>query len=104
MLRVLGQLLHPIAQLRRVNVQVLRRLHIGHASILDQAHGLKFELSRKLPSLHDPPPAPSKHLTRCLRNRVQATRAKLSDFTENKIMRIGLSLRCPHCAKENWYS
>src|SRR6516225_5147307 len=72
MLRVLGQLLHPIAQLRRVNVQVLRRLHIGHASILDQAHGLKLELSRKLPSLHDPPPAPSKHLTRCLRNRVQA--------------------------------
>src|SRR5215469_12396624 len=73
MLRVLGQLLHPIAQLRRVNVQVLRRLHIGHASILDQAHGLKLELSRKLPSLHDPPPAPSKHLTRCLRNRVQAS-------------------------------
>src|SRR5262249_3942028 len=72
MLRVLGQLLHPIAQLRRVNVQVLRRLHIGHASILDQAHGLKLELSRKLPSLHDPPPAPSNHLTRCLRNRVQA--------------------------------
>jgi hypothetical protein len=55
-----------------VNVQVLRCLHIGHASILDQAHGLKLELSRKLPSLHDPPPAPSKHLTRCLRNRVQA--------------------------------
>src|SRR5258708_16093552 len=75
MLRVLGQLLHPIAQLRRVTVQVLRRLHIGHASILDQAHGLKFELSRKLPSLHDPPPAPSKHLTRCLRNRVQAKAA-----------------------------
>src|SRR6516165_8887939 len=74
MLRVLGQLLHPIAQLRRVNVQVLRRLHIGHASILDQAHGLKLELSRKLPSLHDPPPAPSKHLTRCLRNRVQASK------------------------------
>jgi hypothetical protein len=35
-------------------------LHIGHASILDQAHGLKLELSRKLPSLHDPPPAPTK--------------------------------------------
>src|SRR5262245_10713636 len=73
MLRVLGQLLHPIAQFRPVNVQVLRRLHIGHASILDQAHGLKLELAGKLPSLHDPPPAPSKHLTRCLRNRVQAT-------------------------------
>ncbi|MBX9773604.1 MAG: DNA cytosine methyltransferase, partial [Xanthobacteraceae bacterium] len=26
-----------------------------------------------LSSLHDPPPAPSKHLTRCLRNRVQAS-------------------------------
>jgi hypothetical protein len=78
MLRVLGELLHPIAQLRRVNVQVLRRLHIGHASILDQAHGLKLELSRKLPSLHDPPPAPSKDLTQCLRNRVQAKSAKLA--------------------------
>src|SRR5262249_743947 len=72
-LRILGELLHPIAQLRRVNVQVLRCLHIGHASILDQAHGLKLELPRELPSLHDPPPAPSKHLTRCLRNRVQAS-------------------------------
>src|SRR5262245_65612918 len=45
---------------------------IGHASLLDQAHSLKLELAGKLPSLHDPPPAPSKHLTRCLRNRVQA--------------------------------
>src|SRR5262249_33804318 len=71
-LRILGELFHPIAQLRRVNVQVLRCLNIGHASILDQAYSLKLELSRKLPSLHDPPPAPSKHLTRCLRNRVQA--------------------------------
>ena len=25
------------------------------------------------PSFHDAPPVPSKHLTRCLRNRVQAT-------------------------------
>src|SRR4029077_3966187 len=25
-------------------------------------------------SLHDPPPAPSKHQTRCLRNRVQASK------------------------------
>src|SRR6266550_1687771 len=38
----------------------------------DQAHSLKLELAGKLPSLHDTPPAPSKHLTRCLRNRVQA--------------------------------
>src|SRR4051812_46377040 len=73
LLWIVGELLHPVAQLRRVNVQVLRRPPIGHASILDQAHRLKLELPRKLPSLHDPPPAPSKHLTRCLRNRVQAT-------------------------------
>src|SRR5512133_444058 len=73
-LRIIAELLHPITQLRGVNVQVLRCLHIGHPSILDQAHRLKLELPRELPSLHDPPPAPSKHLTRCLRNRVQAKR------------------------------
>src|SRR5437016_10156877 len=72
MFRIVGELLHPITQLRHMHAQVLRRLHIGHASLLDQAHGLKLELAGKLPSLHDPPPAPSKHLTRCLRNRVQA--------------------------------
>src|SRR5262245_66013477 len=63
-------------RMQAVSVEVLRCLHIGHASILDQAHGLKLELPRELPSLHDPPPAPSKHLTRCLRNRVQATMHK----------------------------
>ena len=62
---------HP-TQLRRVNVQVLRCAHIRYAAILDQAYSLKLELSCKLPSLHDPPPAPSKHLTWCLRNQVQA--------------------------------
>src|SRR5215470_3469974 len=76
-LRIIGELLHPVAQLRCVNVQILRCLHIGHASILDQAHGLKLELPRELSSLHDPPPAPSKHLTRCLRNRVQAKPSSL---------------------------
>src|SRR5258708_39378036 len=72
MFRIVGELLHPIAQLRHMHAQVLRSLHIGHASLLDQPHSLKLELAGKLPSLHDPPPAPSKHLTRCLRNRVQA--------------------------------
>jgi hypothetical protein len=38
----------------------------------DQLHRLKLELPRKLPSFHDPPPVPSKHLTRCLPNRQQA--------------------------------
>src|SRR5437016_14186539 len=72
MFRIVRELLHPIAQLRHMHAQVLRSLHIGHASLLDQAHSLKLELAGKLLSLHDPPPAPSKHLTRCLRNRVQA--------------------------------
>src|SRR6266404_5921076 len=72
MLRIIRQRLHPVAQLRRMDTQVLRGLHIRHAAFLDQPHSLKLELARKLPSLHDPPPAPSKHLTRCLRNRVQA--------------------------------
>src|SRR5438445_13325788 len=47
-------------------VTVLGASMITHASFLDQAHSLKLELAGKLPSLHDPPPAPSKHLTRCL--------------------------------------
>jgi hypothetical protein len=60
----LPRALQPLRELRlsgRVPAQVLRSLHIGHASLLDQAHSLKFELAGKLPSLHDPPPAPSKH-------------------------------------------
>jgi hypothetical protein len=32
------------------------------------------------------------------------SRAKLDDFTKNNVMRVGLSLSCPNCAKENWYS
>src|SRR3954451_16084314 len=55
-----------------MHVQVLRCLNIRYAPILDQAHRLKLELPGKLTPLHDPPPAPSKHLTQCLRNRVQA--------------------------------
>src|SRR6266567_445477 len=43
------------------------------------ARSLKLELPGKLPSLHDPPPAPSKHLTRCLRNRVQAKEESFLD-------------------------
>src|SRR5436305_15183133 len=83
MLRIVSELLHPLAQLRHMHVQVLRRLNIRHASILDQAHRLKLELSRKLTPLHDPPPAPSKHLTRCLRNRVQAS---WRDYQDRKVL------------------
>src|SRR6266699_2262800 len=55
-----------------MHTQVLPGLRIRYAAILDQPHSLKLEFAGKLSSLHDPPPAPSKHLTRCLRNRVQA--------------------------------
>ena len=55
-----------------MHTQVARGLRNAHPAFLDQAYRLKLELPRKLPSLHDPPPAPSKHLTRCLWNRVQA--------------------------------
>jgi hypothetical protein len=34
MLRIVRELLHPVAQLRRVDAKVLRRLHIGHAPIV----------------------------------------------------------------------
>src|SRR5450631_2059549 len=52
--------------------QVLLGLCIRHAAIPDQPNSLKLELPRKLPTLHDAPPVPLKHLTWCLRNRVQA--------------------------------
>src|ERR1700675_1606395 len=55
-----------------MHTKVLRGLRIRDAPILDQPHSLKLELACKLPSLHDSPPVPSKHLTRCPRNRVQA--------------------------------
>src|SRR5271154_2088400 len=58
-----------------IHTEVVRSLRTRHAPLLDQPHCLKLELPCKLPSLHDSPPVPSKHLTRCLRNRVQASRS-----------------------------
>src|SRR5580700_11441657 len=55
-----------------MHTKVLRGLRIRDTPILDQPNSLKLELPCKLPSLHDSPPVPSKHLTRCPRNRVQA--------------------------------
>jgi hypothetical protein len=40
-----------------------------------KTEGPMAPLACKLPPLHDTPPAPSKHLTRCLWNRVQAKRS-----------------------------
>src|ERR1700688_3183804 len=56
-----------------MHTKVLRGLRIRDTPILDQPHSLKLELACELPSLHDTPPVPSKHLTRCPRNRVQAS-------------------------------
>jgi hypothetical protein len=38
------------------------------------------------------------------RSKAIFSHTKLSDFTERNIMRVGLSLACPHCAKDNWFS
>src|SRR5277367_6558537 len=99
MLRVARKRLHPAAQLRLMNTKVLGGLYIGHAALLDQLHSLKLELPRKLPSLHGAPPVPSKHLTRCLRNRVQAnsTPRTIGGFREllAKGLRCALRWRVP---------
>src|SRR5450631_663867 len=55
-----------------MHTEIVRGLRIRHAPLFDQSHSLKLELACKFPSLHDAPPVPSKHLTRCLWNRVQA--------------------------------
>jgi 4-amino-4-deoxy-L-arabinose transferase-like glycosyltransferase len=55
-----------------MHTEIVRGLGIRDAPLFDQPHSLKLELPRKFPPLHDPPPVPLKHLTRCLRNRVQA--------------------------------
>src|SRR5665647_242601 len=71
--------------------QVLLGLCIRHAALLDQPHSLKLELACKLPPLHDPPPVPLKHLTRCLRNRVQATQPNLMRADSIKTTRNALN-------------
>ena len=90
MLGILSELLRPIPQLRLMHPKVLRRLRVRHASLSDQAHSLKLELPRKLPTLHGPPPVPLSHQTWCLRNRVQATSRTLpeTDWT------VSVKTRC----------
>ena len=58
LLRIASQCLHPTAQLRRMNVQVLQDLRIRDPAISDQAYSLKLEFSREPSSLHDTPPVP----------------------------------------------
>lgn len=45
---IVGELLHPIAQLRHMHTQILRGLRIGHTAIPDRSHRLKLELTCKL--------------------------------------------------------
>ena len=42
MLRIVSETLHPVAQLRRSYAQVLSRLNIRDAAILDRAHTLSL--------------------------------------------------------------
>src|ERR1700728_3378384 len=60
-----------------MHTEIERGLRIRHATLFDQPDSLKLELSGKLPTLHDTPPVPSKHLTRCQPHRVQATAEKM---------------------------
>src|ERR1039458_5683777 len=79
--------------------QVLLGLGIRHAALLDQPHRLKLEFSRKLPPLHDAPPVPLKHLTWCLRNRVQANIKDGQPELDWEYSETFLEL-CKQCCKE----
>src|SRR6266481_5539472 len=69
-----------------MHTEIVRCLRIRHASLFDQPHRLKLELACKLPPFHDSPPVPSKHLTLCLRNQVQAkTRKRELENVANSI-------------------
>jgi len=74
------------------------RAVIGLACTRFGWHRLKLELAGKLPSLHDLPPAPSKHLTRCLRNRVQA-KQRCSQLSKRQVT---IQLVADERAKQLW--
>jgi hypothetical protein len=61
-LRVGRKRLHPVAQKVRMNVQVARSLCHRHATLPNQLHSLKLELTPMSLSFHTPPPVPSSHL------------------------------------------
>src|SRR6266566_1484123 len=65
-----------------MHLQAFGCLRVRDPAIPDQPHRLKLELPRKPSSLHDSPPVPSKHLTRCLRNRVQAMKRTLPNMEQ----------------------
>jgi len=51
--------LDPLAQLVLVDIEITGRLGNRSTSFSDQLDGLDLELTRKLTTLHTPPPAPS---------------------------------------------
>lgn len=54
-----------------MHIQVVRRLSCRDTSLPDQVNRLDLELTRILPSLHLPSPAPENTLSRVPRNRQQ---------------------------------
>src|SRR5580692_10072789 len=58
LLRIVAKCLHPIAQMRRMHLQVFGCQCVRDAAIPDQAHRLKLELPSKPSSLHVSPPVP----------------------------------------------
>src|SRR5829696_3138993 len=74
-----------------MHTEIMPSLAIRHAPLFDQPHSLKLELACKLPSLHHAPPVPSKHLTRCLQNRVQAKMTGSRDDAELAVATVSSS-------------
>jgi hypothetical protein len=52
------EFLHPSSQELAADFQIPSRLRDRHAALRHQLYRLKLELSRKSPSLHNPPPVP----------------------------------------------
>jgi hypothetical protein len=57
LLRIASQLPHPFAQNVLVHVEITCRLSRRNTALPDRPNRSNLELSRKLPSLHVPPPA-----------------------------------------------
>lgn len=63
----------PLAQHVLVQIQIAGSLRNGNTPILHQPHCLKLELGAELPSSRSNSPVPSNTLSRCPRNRQQAS-------------------------------
>src|SRR5690606_5302792 len=73
MLRIGAEFPDPFAQHVLMQIQIAGGLRHRNAPILHQPHCLKLELAAELPSSHSHSPVPSNTLSRCPRNRQQAS-------------------------------